>query len=352
MSIVGAGLVPAFAHAIMIFISKNSDRVFRIVIWTGIVLVLVGFLFFVVKLRTMPSKSVRFGITYSTTYAQSLGLDVKKTYADIIENLGVRFVRLPVYWSEIEPKKNTYEWSQLDDMVHYSESHNVKLTLVVGSKVPRWPECYVPNWAQPLSEPDQQTETLKMIQSVVDRYKSSTAVERWQVENEPFFPFGICQQISKKDLIEQIDLVRRLDTRPIQLTAGGEIEPWRAVAERADILGISMYRKTWNKTLGYFEYPLSPEFYLLRAKLIGDLQKKVIISELQAEPWFSKSIKEESLEHWYQAFSAEDFQNNIDYAKASHLDEAYLWGAEWWEYARLKGDDRLWNVAKEVFSNK
>lgn len=336
----------------MIPFFKNTDRVFRVFLWVSTVFILAGFLFFVWRWRTTPIVPVRFGITFSTTYAASLGLDVKQSYADLIEKLGVRFVRLPVYWSLIEPKKDSYNWSELDDLVSYSQAHDVKLTLVVGSKVPRWPECYIPNWAQLLSEQDQQTETLRMMQSVVDRYKSSSAVERWQVENEPFFPFGLCQQITKKDLQEQIDLVRRLDDRPIQLTAGGEIEPWRSVAKQADILGISMYRKTWNKTIGYFEYPFLPEYYAFRTWLIRGVSKKVIVSELQAEPWFSESYQQESLEHWYQTFSATDFQKNIDFVSASRFDEAYLWGAEWWEYARLHGDDRLWNVAKDLFLKK
>ena len=331
---------------------KNNETFFQCVLWVGVILTLATFGFFVTKWHQSTPNSTRFGITYSTTYAGSLGLDVKQAYADLIEKLGVRFVRLPVYWPDIEPKKDQYEWSQLDDLVHYSELHKVKLTLVVGSKVPRWPECYVPNWAQTMSEEDQQSETLQMIQSVVERYKNSSAVERWQVENEPFFPFGVCEQISDENLTEQINLVHKLDTRPIQLTAGGEIEPWRTVAEHADILGISLYRKTWNKTVGYFEYPLTPEFYAFRASLLSDLHKKVIVSELQAEPWFSESIKQKPLEYWYQAFSEQDFKDHIQFAKELQFSEAYLWGAEWWEYMRLHGDNRLWNVAADLFSTK
>ncbi len=331
---------------------KNNERFFHVVLWTGVFLVLIGFGFFTTKWHQPSAKAMRFGVTYSTTYASSLGLDVKQSYLNLIEKLGVRFVRLPVYWSDIEPKQDTFEWSQLDDLVRYSEAHDVKLTLVVGSKVPRWPECYVPDWAEKLTEEGQQKETLQMIQSVVDRYKTSSAVERWQVENEPFFPFGICKQMRKEDFLEQIDLVRRLDERPIQLTAGGEVEPWRSVAENADIFGISLYRKTWNKTVGYFEYPLTPEFYAFRASLLSDLNKKVIVSELQAEPWFSESITQKPLEYWYQAFSEKDFQDHIRFARELHFDEAYLWGAEWWEYMRIHGDDRLWNVAVDLFSKK
>ena len=188
-----------------------------------------------------------------------------------------------------------------------------------------------------------------MIQTVVARYSTSSALERWQVENEPLFPFGLCQQIRMKDLRTQIKLVKSLDAHPIQLTVSGEFEPWHQAAEVSDILGFSLYRKSWNQTLGYVIYPIPPEFYTLRAHLIRDLGKKVIISELQAEPWFSESIASQPLEHWYQSFSATDFQNNILFAETTHVDEAYLWGAEWWEYMKMHGDNRLWEEAKTVF---
>ena len=318
-----------------------------------LVAVAVAILFLFARTMTIlhneTTTTTQFGITFSTTYASSLGLDPEKTYSDLIDNLHVKFIRLPVYWSMIEPQKDVYDWKQLDTFVHEAEAKQVKLTLAIGEKVPRWPECYTPNWAQALDQDAREKETVNMMQTVVNRYKHSSAVVRWQVENEPFFPFGLCEQIRTKDLKEQIQTVRALDSRPVQLTVSGEFEPWQHASKFADIVGFSLYRKSWNPTFGYVVYPIPPEFYALRTALTQDDNKHVIISELQAEPWFSEPIDSESLDHWYQSFSAVDFANNVSFARETHVGEVYLWGAEWWEYLKLHGDNRLWKEAETVF---
>lgn len=317
-----------------------------------VVLVATGLFLFVrisIWIREPSPRPIRFGVTYSTNYAWNLGLDVMKTYQDLVQNLGVRVVRLPVYWPDIEPDQDQFNWNQLDQFVRYSEDHHVKLTLVVGRKVPRWPECFIPNWAQKLSKKEQQQEIEQMIESVVLRYRSSPAVERWQVENEPFLPFGVCEQIQKQDLKNEIDLVRSLDTRPILVTASGELGPWGPVAVFGDEVGVSVYRKTWNSVFGYLTYPLSPLFYRLRISPIQWSGKQVIVSELQAEPWFSEDMKERPMDYWYSIFSVEDFADNIRFAKEIQAREVSLWGAEWWVYLKQNGDARLWDEAKKLF---
>ncbi|MBI2475213.1 beta-galactosidase [Candidatus Uhrbacteria bacterium] len=306
------------------------------------------------KLKTKLDRTpTRFGITFSSVYTKQLGLDVQETYGALIEELGVRVVRLPVYWSEIEKAQNQFDWEELDSLISYSEDHNVKLTLVVGTKVPRWPECYIPDWAETFDKDKQQSLALKMIEAVVNRYIDSSAIERWQVENEPFFPFGQCSQITLPQFQERVDLVRSLDpTRPIQITVSGELASWENEGRAADILGISMYRLTWNNLFGYFMYPLTPEYYYIRAQLAQRFVNRVIVTELQAEPWFPEPIKSRSLSQWYNAFDEDMFRNNLEFVESAKLSEVYLWGAEWWYLLKQNGDDRLWNVAEEVLGSK
>lgn len=303
-------------------------------------------------LRQTPEKPMRFGVTYSTIYASYLGLDVMKTYRDLIDDLGVRAVRIPVYWSDLEREQGQFDWNQLDQLVKYSEEHQVKLTLALGRKVPRWPECFIPNWAEKLSQDDQQKAVLDMLGAVVRRYKNSPAIERWQLENEPFLPFGVCQQIREKDLQEEIGFVRALDTRPIQMTASGEMQPWGMTAQLSDVFGISVYRMTWNTVFGYFTYPLSPLFYRSRMAPLDGRGKQTIVSELQAEPWFPEDYKNQSASYWYSKFTAEDLAENVRFTKETSISEAYFWGVEWWAYLKEHGEDRLWNKAKEFFLMK
>lgn len=296
--------------------------------------------------RTPP----RFGITFSTTYTKQLGLDVQESFRAFVDELGVRAIRVPVYWSEIERSPDQFDWQELDALVSYSDERDVKITLVVGTKVPRWPECFIPDWAEALGSHEQQTRVLGMIGAVVNRYKNSPSLERWQVENEPFFHFGICTQLTLAQFQERVDLVRSLDpSHPIQITVSGELTSWKNEANSADILGISMYRLVWNDLFGYFIYPVTPQFYYTRAKLIGPSVERVIVSELQAEPWFSEPIQSRSLDKWYFAFDEEMFRKNIEFVDEAGLPEVYLWGAEWWYLLKENKDERLWKVAEKVF---
>lgn len=278
---------------------------------------------------------------------------MNETYRALVEDLGVRAVRLPVYWSDIEREQGTFDWTRYDELVRFSEEHEVKLTIAVGTKVPRWPECYTPDWAERLDHAYEDKYARSFIKSVVERYRSSPAIERWQVENEPMFPFGTCtHQMTLEELRDRVDLVRSLDTRPIQLTVSGELGPWKDLAETADVLGISMYRKTWNRLFGYFVYPIGPEYYQIRARLVAGQVDELIVSELQAEPWFSESFDSYSLEEAYDLFTTKEFESNLTFVSQSGVSEAYLWGVEWWFYLKAHGDDRLWNVAQQVFETK
>lgn len=305
-----------------------------------------------IALRQTPTQQVRYGITFSTNYAGYLGLDPMKAYQDLVENLGVRAVRFPVYWPDIEPSANIFEWKQLDEFIKYSEQHHVKLTLAIGRKVPRWPECFVPNWAEKRSEDDQQKAVLQMIREVILRYKNSPAIERWQLENEPLLPFGVCQTVREKDLREEVAYIKALDTHPILITASGEMQPWGLSAQLSDVFGISVYRTTWNSVFGYFTYPLSPLFYRFRLFPFHQKQKNIIVSELQAEPWFSEDVKKQPISYWSHIFSADQLVENVEFVKEMGLSEVYFWGAEWWEYLKQNGDDHLWNKAKEYFMER
>ncbi len=292
----------------------------------------------------------QYGVTFSITYAKQLGLDPAESYRALVEDVGVRRVRLPVYWSEIEHDPGVFDWTLLDQLVNYSDVRGVDLTLVVGVKVPRWPECYVPDWAEMMDDGARHEAALSMVRAVIERYKNVKTISRWQVENEPFFPFGECPNLSVAQFRQRVDLVRTLDpSRPIQVTVSGELGPWGTESDAADILGISMYRLTWNDLFGYFMYPLTPEYYYARAQLAGSSVDRVIVSELQAEPWFPESIASRSLDHWYRAFDVETFRQNIRFVEESHLSEVYLWGAEWWYFLKEHGREELWNEAKNLF---
>jgi hypothetical protein len=311
---------------------------------------LLGVLLFVFFLSNASKQTPELGITYSTVYAQELGLDPIETYRQIVDELEVKLVRLPVYWSQVQLEEGgESQWETVDQLLEISEEHEVQVVLAIGQKVPRWPECHIPDWVEEKSEHERYRLLLSYLTELVTRYRDSEAIVRWQVENEPFFPFGECPEVNTDYLLQEIKTVRALDNRPIQMTVSGELEPWLGSAGQADVLGVSLYRVTWNDFYGYFIYPFTPAFYSLRAWGAEFFVESVIISELQAEPWFFEGIDTRSPEEWSEVFTPAMLEENIQFAKETGLDEVYLWGVEWWYYLRAHGVSALWETAKNYF---
>ncbi|TAK03580.1 hypothetical protein EPO34_00240 [Patescibacteria group bacterium] len=292
---------------------------------------------------------LQIGVTFSTAYANELGEDPEAAFRAVVSELGVRRIRLPVYWSEVEGERDAPDFAAYDRLVRLAEERGVALTLAIGAKVPRWPECFVPDWAAGLPKDAFREELFSFLRETVERYRGSPAVERWQVENEALFPFGVCPKPDLPRLLDEVALVRSLDLRPIQATASGELESWALPAIPADILGVSMYRTTWNDWYGYFRYPIPPWFYRLRSALVSPLVRETVISELQAEPWFNGPVASRPLAYWAKAFTPHDLKENVAFAARTGMGEAYLWGAEWWYHLRQNGLPELWDTAKTFF---
>ncbi len=321
-----------------------------------IVLVLAGI--FVWRMSQRPEGTtdrIAWGIAFSKPFASEIGLDWRSAYLKILDGLQVKRMRLPVYWQDVEPARGEYDFRDYDWMIRQADQRGVRLTLVVGRKVPRWPECNIPLWAADLDEDAQQELVLKLIAETVQRYLHVPNLERWQVENEPFLGFGQCPRLDVGFLDEEIVLVRSLDpARPIIVTDSGELSVWLQPAARADIFGTTMYRIIWSKYFGYVRYTLlTPRFFWFKANLVrlAYPNKPIIVSELQAEPWGPEPITSMSLEEQFKSLNLEQFRDNIRYAREVGFPEAYLWGAEWWLWMKDKqGHPEFWNEAGKLLS--
>lgn len=297
----------------------------------------------------IPNQKNTFGVTFSPMYAKYLGLDWQKTYLDMLDNLKVKYLRIPTYWSVTETDEGKFNFDEVDFMVDEAGKRDAQLIMVVGIKQPRWPECHTPSWARNLPIQDRQQKALNYIEQVITRYAQNPTIISWQVENEPLWRvnFGeYCDKIDANFLQSELDLVKRLDSRSIILTDSGEWSSWRKPSQKTDILGVSLYRKAYNPTFGYITYPFPAWMYSLKAKLVG---KEVFIVELQAEPWAKSGIPDTSIEEQLKLFSPSDLKDAVDYAKKTNLSEIYFWGLEWWYYMATKGHFEYLNYAQSLF---
>ena len=323
---------------------------------SAILLALVVFAYSILVIQ-IPIKEPRaWGVTFSHTYAKSLGLEWREVFEMMLDELGVRHLRLPIYWNEVSPAQGALDFDVYDYQMVRAEEFNAKVILAIGRKVPRWPECHEPAWTRELSEKEQQEELLRYIEVVVGRYKASSALVAWQVENEPFLPFGECPPLDVGFFDRELALVRKLDpSRPIVITDSGELSIWIRAARRADIFGTTMYRTIYNKSVGQFTYPLPPSFFRAKRALteifVG--HKPMVVIELQAEPWGSAPVEKLSREESERSMSPKKFRDAIAYASRSGFDEFYLWGVEWWYWLKVRGHDpEMWNIARELFRSE
>ena len=339
----------------MIF-SKDILNPRRILIWLIFIIVACLIIVFIYMFtgQAEPAPEITFGITFSQVFAEDMGLDWKETYEDILDDLRVRKLRLVAYWPRIEPSPGKYSFEDLDWQIKEAGRRDAEVILAIGRKVPRWPECHIPDWARNLNESEQQKRILLLLTEIVNHYQGNKTIKAWQVENEPFLSgFGICPKFDKRFLDREIALVRQLnlDQRSIVVTASGELSSWLKPARRADIFGTTLYRIVWIEKIGHFKYPIPAVFYYKRAKFVKwftDVKKMVII-ELQAEPWSPSSINETAV--WKQAKSMDldKFKGIINYAQRTGFEEAYLWGVEWWYWKKENGNNALWQEAKKLW---
>lgn len=327
-------------------------KLFAVLIITFIVL---SFL----PLQNVPRNSqINFGVTFSPKYARFLGLDFQKTYIQILDELKVRNLRLPSYWDNLEKEKGIYDFADTDFLLNEAEKRGARVLLVVGARQPRWPECHYPDWSKKLSVTQRQEKTLEFIQKVVERYRDNSAIWAYQVENEPFaWWFGEgCDKPDAKFLQQEVVLVKKLDPKKlIVITDSGESGFWVDSIANADILGSSIYRKSYNSLLKmYIPYPFPAGFYRLKAKIVTKLpnqqNKKVIVSELQSEPWLANITPEESTPKGQaKLFSLNDFKQNMEFVKEIGFEENYLWGVEWWYWMEKQGYPQYLDFAKTIF---
>ena len=305
-----------------------------------------------------PKTSIEYGVTFSVPYAKALGLNWQKVYTDMLEDLNLKLVRVPVYWNEVENSQGQYDFSDFDFMVNQAEQHNTKLILAIGKRLPRWPECHVPAWAEKLPTDVQQTDQLSYMETVVRRYYNSPAVSTWQVENEAFLSsFGPCPKLDENFLATEIAAVKKIDpSRPILITDSGELNWWIKASKYGDEFGTTFYRYVYSDVLKRYwtNFYFEPFVYNIKAGIMKLWRpgKKVQIAELEAEPWTTAGITNTPIDQQFGTMSLEHFKTITSYAAKTGFSPQILWGVEWWYWMKTtQGHPEFWEQAKKLINN-
>lgn len=326
----------------------------KILYWLIGLIIILLFTFWLLAQKAEP-EHITYGMSFNTPYARELGLNWREAYDAILDDLQVRDLRLAAHWPMVEPTPNVYNFEELDYQIKRAEEVGASVILAVGRRLPRWPECHVPDWAQLLSTEERQAAQTRYLETVIRRYQNSTAVTMWQVENEPFlevFASEQCGELDTNYLDREIALVRELDpTRQILVTDSGNLGTWVGAYRRGDVFGTSVYVHFWNPEFGQFRTLLPAVAYRMKDNLMRVLfgYKPTVLIELSAEPWLLEPIVKVPVETQFTRMNLEKFEDILSYAEATRYDKQYLWGAEWWYWLQLQGHPEMWERGKRLF---
>ncbi len=299
-----------------------------------------------------------FGATFIPDYARYLNVDPKETMDAMTNELGIRHFRLVSYWDNIEAQKGTYNFDELDWQFAKAEASGSKVSLAIGLRQPRWPECHEPAWAKGRPVAEFYPELKQYMTAVIERYKTSPALESYQLENEFFLSvFGECTDFSRDRLVQEYEMVKKIDSaHPVIVSRSNNIVGIPLRDPQPDLAAVSVYKRIWDKeyTYRYMEYPFPAWFYSSLAGW-GELLtgRDMMIHELQTEPWLPEeySMQTAPISEFDKTLSPERLKDRLDYAKATGIKRIDLWGVEWW-YARkeARGAPSVWDTAKDELS--
>ncbi len=311
--------------------------------------------FFVGVSRVHPDTV--YGVTWSMPYAEELGIDGRAGFLAVLDDLGMRRVRIPSYWSRMERERGLIDTRELQWQLDELAKRNGKAIVVVGATQPRWPECWVPGWVEGLTQVQRETAQLQHVRDVVGRFARHPAIEMWQVENEPgLLFFGNCKDQRPAFIRQEMQEVRNIEMQmlpeaerhPVTLADSGELSTWLAYARELDTKGVSVYRKV----LAFGTWPwrywfIPPYFYARKAALVKPWIAPIYVSEFQMEPWATKPLRDIPLEEQLAFFGMREVRENLAYAERLGMHRVDFWGAEWWYWLKTKQErPEIWQEMK------
>jgi len=89
---------------------KKIIKIILLVI-LAVILLFAGYLFIG---SVKPAENIIWGVNFSQKHAEGLGLNWQEAYSALIDDLGVRNLKLAAYWDLLEKKEGQYDFSDLD----------------------------------------------------------------------------------------------------------------------------------------------------------------------------------------------------------------------------------------------
>jgi Beta-galactosidase len=328
-----------------------------------------------------PADGVPLGISFRPLQAKALGLEPEAALGEL---LGYPFsvIRLAAYWDRIERAPGEFDPSWLDWQVDAAERAGKQIIICTGPvKAFGYPEFFVPAHLLPEPLPEGRLVTpeshrplleagIEFLTRIISRYAARSHVIAWQVEHEAVDPLGVehSWRLSAAFAAAEVAAARAADPgRPVLLNGFlpatapvAAAQWWRtrdqgdslvAAARLADTVGIDYYPRHALAARGrralYLDGTasrLAPRRYQGLARHAAVAGKRVMITEIQAEPWEAVTVPPSPSGRGMYSCLPEDVIANynrcVRWSRRSPSGaSAYLfWGAEYWLLRARHGD--------------
>ena len=348
------GKFGSFIHASYLKLNKLK-RWQRFLLYAFMSLFVLIAVHFTVEASFKEVKNPSYGVSFSVKYAQELGVDWKANFTALLDDMKIRNYRLMSYWDMVEPEQGKFNFVELDWQMNEAAKRGARVSLAVGMRQPRWPECHKPIWVGQMGRAERDNAIIAFNTAVVQRYKNHPALDSYQLENEAVNSwFGECtpEDIDQKRLVREFDAIKRIDQEhPVYMSLSDQHglplnEPV------PDKYGYSVYRIVWNDKTGpfkfYVTYPTPVWYHRLRALWIKTFKDRdVFIHELQIEPWGPVATVQLSLEEQNRSMGEKQIKQNVSFARKIGKPDIYTWGGEWWYWRKTKlNDPTLWETVR------
>ncbi|HAC56399.1 TPA: hypothetical protein DCF80_02770 [Candidatus Saccharibacteria bacterium] len=303
-----------------------------------------------------PVKDPIIGVSFSEKRSKELGLDWKANFTALLDDMHISTFRLMSYWDLHEPVRGQYDFSTLDWQIEEAGKRGATVSLALGQRQPRWPECHQPAWTNDLQGDDWRQALYDYVEVVVKRYENNPTVINWQLENEAVNEwFGLCGKPDRERIHAEYKLVDKLSDKPIWMSLSDQ-HGYPVTTPVPDKYGYSVYRVVWSEKTwpykGYLIYPTPIWYHKLRGAIIKAYTgRDIYIHELQLEPWGPVDTKEMTVADQEISMSEARIKDNVLFAREIGAREIYTWGSEWWYWRMVNGDPSIWNTVKDTFAD-
>jgi hypothetical protein len=333
------------------------------------------------RLPVEPAGEATLGISFRPLQAAAFGLDPRAVLAELL-SYPFTVIRLAAYWDRMEPAHGRFDPGWLDWQVDAAQEAGKQVIICLGPvKAFGYPEFFVPPHHLPEPLPEGRLVTaeshrplleagIEFITKVVGRYAARSPVTAWQVEHEPVDPLGMehSWRLAAGFARAEVAAVRAADpSRPVLLTGFLPVTVPVAAAQRwrtrdqgdslafaqdfADIVGVNYYPCHALTGLGsravYLDgrtSRLAVRRYHQVASRAAAHGQRLIISEIQAEPW--EAVTTPPSPRGAGMYSCLPEQVIASYNRclrwsreaAVPAGSFLLWGAEYWALRARQGD--------------